>query len=447
MAGRTSGCRSGAVHLGCYKCSSALRSKGVWPGRPYEAAQPAGLRLFAARDRPARRDRARVRPGSRTARRRCPARRERCPARRRRCNRRRTRRLRSRRMRRTRRAGAPTRPISSPASRRATRSTCSTTCRASPSTRATPTGAASARPRGNVLINGERFSGKSVDIFTELRRISASNVARIEIVDGATLNVPGLAGQVANVVTASTGLSGNYIWRPQIRAHRTPARLTNAEASINGTLSGTDFTLSVRNNSFRNGNAGPELVFRPDGTVLDRRDEVLSVEGEEPHLNGSIHRDFSNGTVLNLNASTYLAYTDVEEISDRSGPGQPDRQRDLKERTRAVQLRAGRRPRVRRGRRPAEADRAPPLHPHAVHPDPAPDLRRRQPDRRRPLHPECRRDRIDRPQRISLARRPRRLAGLDRGRAQPARGRQRPVHARSRRVVRAGPLPQFARGR
>ena len=33
---------------------------------------------------------------------------------------------------------------------------------------------------GNVLINGARFSGKSTDILSELRRISASNVARID---------------------------------------------------------------------------------------------------------------------------------------------------------------------------------------------------------------------------------------------------------------------------
>ena len=85
------------------------------------------------------------------------------------------------------RAPAPTRPPISPASRRATRSTCSTTCPASRSTRATPIGAGLGQATGNVLINGERFSGKSTDIFTELGRISASNVARIEIVDGATL--------------------------------------------------------------------------------------------------------------------------------------------------------------------------------------------------------------------------------------------------------------------
>lgn len=187
---------------------------------------------------------------------------------------------------------------------------------------------------GNVLINGERFSGKSTDIFTELRRISASNVARIEIVDGATLNVPGLAGQVANVVTASRGLSGNYIWRPQQRLRRTPFRWSNGEVSLNGTLAGTDFTLSLRNDSFRNGNAGPEQVLGPDGAILDLRDEVLSVNGDVPRLSGSIHREFGNGSVLNLNAAGGLEHTDLGEVSLRSGPGQPDRDRRLDERTR-----------------------------------------------------------------------------------------------------------------
>src|SRR5947208_17091773 len=48
---------------------------------------------------------------------------------------------------------------------------------------------------GNVVINGQRLSGKSNDVVTELNRIPAVNVVRIEIVDGATLNVPGLSGQ------------------------------------------------------------------------------------------------------------------------------------------------------------------------------------------------------------------------------------------------------------
>jgi len=187
---------------------------------------------------------------------------------------------------------------------------------------------------GNVLINGERFSGKSTDIFTELGRISASNVARIEIVDGATLNISGLSGRVANVITISRGLSGNFVWRPQIRARRTPARLLDGEVSINGSLGGTQYTLSLRNQSRRNGNAGPELVTTPLGDLLDRRDELLFVGEESPRISGSIRRAFGDGSILNANAAFGLFHINVDEDSIRSGPNQPDRVRILRERER-----------------------------------------------------------------------------------------------------------------
>jgi outer membrane receptor for ferrienterochelin and colicins len=187
---------------------------------------------------------------------------------------------------------------------------------------------------GNVLINGERFSGKSTDIFTELGRISAANVARIEIVDGATLNISGLTGRVANVITVSRGLAGNFVWRPQIRARRTPARLLDGEVSINGSLGGTQYTLSLRDQSRRNGNAGPELVTTPAGDLLDRRDEVLFVNEEAPRLSGSIRRAFGDGSILNANAAFALFHLSLGEDSLRSGPGQPDRLRILRERER-----------------------------------------------------------------------------------------------------------------
>jgi outer membrane receptor for ferrienterochelin and colicins len=173
---------------------------------------------------------------------------------------------------------------------------------------------------GNVLINGERFSGKSTDIFTELRQISAANVTRIEIVDAATLNISGLTGQVANVVTTSGGLSGNYVWRPQIRRDRTPPRLLNGEVSISGAIGGTNYTLSLRNDSFRNGNAGPETVYTPAGTILDVRDEVLDVRGEQPRLAGTLRRNFGDGSILNLKGAFGLYYLDADEISPRANP-------------------------------------------------------------------------------------------------------------------------------
>jgi outer membrane receptor for ferrienterochelin and colicins len=194
---------------------------------------------------------------------------------------------------------------------------------------------------GNVLINGERFSGKSTDILTELRRISASNVARIEIVDAATLNVSGLSGQVANVITVSRGLSGNFVYRPQIRAHRTPFRYTNGEISVNGSVGATQYTLSLRNDSQRNGNAGPELVTTPDGTLLDTRDEVLSFNVDQPRLSATIHRAFAGGAILNVNAAGGFRFQDVHEVSLRHGAGQPDRNRNLKERTREYDYELG----------------------------------------------------------------------------------------------------------
>ena len=188
---------------------------------------------------------------------------------------------------------------------------------------------------GNVLINGQRYSGKSTSVTTELQRISASNVVRIEIADAATLNISGLSGQIANIVTRPSGLSGNFNWSPQLRAHRTPARLLGGEVSLNGALdAATTYTVSLRNNSFRNGNAGPETVTDGSGAIIDRRDEVLGVNGDQPRLSGSIRRNFGNGSVLNFNAAGGLNYQDVQEDGVRIGPGQPDRTRFVEERTR-----------------------------------------------------------------------------------------------------------------
>jgi outer membrane receptor for ferrienterochelin and colicins len=60
----------------------------------------------------------------------------------------------------------------------------------------------------NVLIGGERIANKSTDARTALSRITAAEVAYIDIVDGAGLNVPGLTGQVANVVLIAGAGSG-----------------------------------------------------------------------------------------------------------------------------------------------------------------------------------------------------------------------------------------------
>ena len=192
----------------------------------------------------------------------------------------------------------------------------------------------------NVLINGRRFSGKSNDVVTEVGRISAANVVRIEILDGATLDVPGLSGQVANIVTAASGVTGSFAWRPQYRPKFDKLRLTNGEASVTGTAGGIDYTLSLSNGSYIGVEKGPELVFTPDGTILDRRDEILEFEGEQPRLGLSLKSE-PGAAVVNVNAAIALDHQDLGEISLRSGPDQPDRDRRLEERRRKWEYELG----------------------------------------------------------------------------------------------------------
>lgn len=179
----------------------------------------------------------------------------------------------------------------------------------------------------NVLINGQRFAGKSSDVVTELSRIPSGNVIRIEIVDGATLDVPGLSGQVANVITAAGGLSGTFAWRPQYRPEFDQFRPLNGEISVSGTAGGFDFTASLSNESFLFGRAGPETVFGPGGPILDVREDLVEGGADRPRLSGSLSRSFGDGSLMNLNGSLGFDRFEAVEISLRRGPDRPDRER------------------------------------------------------------------------------------------------------------------------
>ena len=85
---------------------------------------------------------------------------------------------------------------------------------------------------GNVLLNGRRLAGKSDDIQTQLSRIPSTNVVRIEILDGATLDIPGLSGQVANIVSRASAISGQFAWQPEFRRYFTDPLLTRGEVSV-----------------------------------------------------------------------------------------------------------------------------------------------------------------------------------------------------------------------
>ncbi len=183
----------------------------------------------------------------------------------------------------------------------------------------------------NVLLNGKRISGKTNDAITALGRIPAGNVTRIELLEGATLDIPGLSGQVVNVISANTGgVSGQFAWQPEFRARGVSPRLTAGEASISGDLDKVAYTVSIENDAFRNGNDGPEQVFNAAGELLDLRTEQVRSSGENPVFSIALDYSADNGAIANLDLAYGEFNFDRSELSLQSGPGQADRIRDFR---------------------------------------------------------------------------------------------------------------------
>ena len=111
----------------------------------------------------------------------------------------------------------------------------------------------------NVLINGERIANKSGGAVDQLKKVPATNVDRIEIVDAASLGIAGLSGQVANVMLKQAAkASGQFDWEPSARAHFAKTELLGGSVSYSGDSGPVDYTLSVKNDNGR-GAFGPQL--------------------------------------------------------------------------------------------------------------------------------------------------------------------------------------------
>ncbi len=177
----------------------------------------------------------------------------------------------------------------------------------------------------NVLINGARIAGKNNDAFTVLGRISAASVLRVEIVDGATLSISGLSGQVLNLVTSSdgaTGITGNFKWRPQWR--RAGSDWFDGEVSVSGKIGKGDFTIAVQNESFRNGARGPERVTNGQGELLFERFETGQPQADAPTINASYSRTSDAGSVFNIRGEYGIDHFRQRVETLRTQAGVPD---------------------------------------------------------------------------------------------------------------------------
>jgi len=170
----------------------------------------------------------------------------------------------------------------------------------------------------NVLINGQRLSSKSQDMCDQLRRVTADNVDRIEIVDGATLDLPGLSGQVANVFTLYGDIAGRYEWRTIHRPKYADPSWWGGELSVNGSTAAMEWSAAYTHGTGRGGAGGPGFITDADGNVTELRDVYIKFVGEFPRLSGSLKWTGENGTVANLNTVYNRNRNDFSNDEDRA---------------------------------------------------------------------------------------------------------------------------------
>jgi hypothetical protein len=185
---------------------------------------------------------------------------------------------------------------------------------------------------GNVLFNGKRPSSKSDSLFTLLQRIPADNVTRIEIVDGATLDIPGLSGQVANIVYEANALSGQFSWKPNFRPHNARPLFTRGDISVSGKSGAIEYEVGLNNDDAgRSGADGPTQILNADGTIRQLRDDAWHSRYDSPKLSGKVTWDGPGTSVGHGYAHYQRTYDHYFEDGLRLSPGLPDEFRTVRQ--------------------------------------------------------------------------------------------------------------------
>ena len=171
----------------------------------------------------------------------------------------------------------------------------------------------------NVLINGERAASKSDGVFDQLRRITPDRVVQIEIVDGSTLGIPGLSGQVANIITRGGEISGQFEYRMMFRPEYAEPSFFGGNISVSGSSDDFEWSLAYNHGTGRGAAGGPGAYITDGmGNVTENRDIHLHFEGEFPSATGRVKWTSPGGTIANFSATYGRRYTDFsnDEMRD-----------------------------------------------------------------------------------------------------------------------------------
>ncbi|HVR90231.1 MAG TPA: TonB-dependent receptor plug domain-containing protein [Novosphingobium sp.] len=182
---------------------------------------------------------------------------------------------------------------------------------------------------GNVLINGKRLSSKSDDIFTQLQRIPAGNVVRIEIADGASLDLPGLSGQVANIIAKSDSTTGQFEWNPAVRIHAVEPFIARGSVSVSGKTGAVDYSVTIANRGGLGAAVGPTYIYDAAGSLIELRNDTWNNRYQEPGISGRTTIDGPGDSVINLNAQYKRFYEHYREKGFRDRVTGVDRGRTV----------------------------------------------------------------------------------------------------------------------
>jgi outer membrane receptor for ferrienterochelin and colicins len=174
----------------------------------------------------------------------------------------------------------------------------------------------------NVLINGQRITGKNNDAMTVLGRIPVSAVRRLEVVDGAMLNISGFSGHVLNVITDQGSVQGNFVWRPVFRK-QVGTFWPGGELNASGKSALGDFTAGVRWDGFRGGGWGGETEAHPATDLSFFRDQDRRYAYDAPKLSASFNHIGASGSIWNFNGSTDREHNRRRIITRYQQPGDP----------------------------------------------------------------------------------------------------------------------------
>lgn len=170
----------------------------------------------------------------------------------------------------------------------------------------------------NVLVDNRRIASKSVSARETLSRISADRVVRIEVLDATQLALPGMSGQVVNVITRPAEMTGRWEWSPEIQ-ESDDAQLALGRVMVSGQAGDWQYSLGLSSYAWGGHSAGPETLFDSTGVAVELRNEIESWKGKRHEFSGLVSTESASGEISNIALVAATNEDARQELSLRSG--------------------------------------------------------------------------------------------------------------------------------